>query len=89
MKKIKHKILSLDVWGNEKDGFEINDQHGTDIIVEIPENATDKEAVKILKKALGIKWKGQYVDRIQTEDGYCFDIAKTGEPAIYTVRLDN
>ena len=37
-----------DVWGNQKDGYEINHEHVLKKKLEIPDNATNKEIVQIL-----------------------------------------
>ncbi len=43
------KIWTYDVWGNEKDGYEVNDRfpHG---VVDLPENPTDAEIGKMLNR---------------------------------------
>lgn len=50
----KYQLWSYDVWGNKKDGFEVNNRY-RDCIVEIPEDAIDREIIKIIKKAMGLK----------------------------------
>lgn len=44
------EIISYDVWGNERDGYEINDKHNTGLTVSLPEHATDKQIIDALKK---------------------------------------
>lgn len=43
------KVWALDVWGNERDGFEVNDRSCLGSVM-IPENATDATIIKALKK---------------------------------------
>jgi len=46
----KYRVFSLDVWGNNTDGFEVNDRsHSGDIL--IPLDASDKDIIKTLKKS--------------------------------------
>ena len=46
---MRYEIIDYDVWGNEKDGFEVNQAFYTGHYVDIPENASDAEVVRILK----------------------------------------
>jgi hypothetical protein len=43
--------LENDVWGNFKDGYEVNNCVLTNVCLELPENFTDKELFAKLKKA--------------------------------------
>lgn len=45
---IEFKVYGLDVWGNAKDGFEVNDRHCVGSIV-IPVNSENKDIIKALK----------------------------------------
>lgn len=47
-------VWSLDVWGNDKEGYEINDR-STIGSVEIPADATDKQVIKALVDAEYLK----------------------------------
>lgn len=44
-------IWSLDVWGNAKDGFEVNDRCAIDRAFELPLDATDDQIIKALRAA--------------------------------------
>lgn len=44
----KYKIISLDVWGNAKDGWEVNDKFNTGIVVELDDECTTND----IKRAL-------------------------------------
>ena len=45
----RYRLYSYDVWGNVKDGFEVNDVFKTSYVCEIPDNASDADIVKALK----------------------------------------
>jgi hypothetical protein len=47
-----YKLIRYDVWGNKKDGYEVNNQYTTSQTVDIPDNVYDpKRIVKLLKEA--------------------------------------
>jgi len=52
---VAYDVHSLDVWGNRKDGYQVNDVLPSAGTVFIPENATDKEVVAALKEGGFIK----------------------------------
>lgn len=41
------RVYSLDVWGNQRDGFEVNDRCNVGTI-ELPEDATDKQIIRAM-----------------------------------------
>jgi hypothetical protein len=43
----KYRVCGLDVWGNEDDGFEVNDSHDIGFI-EIENNCSDEQIIKSL-----------------------------------------
>ena len=43
-----YQIISYDVWGNRKDGFEVNNAFSTGIIIELNDDASDKEIRRAL-----------------------------------------
>jgi hypothetical protein len=49
----KYKLYTLDVWGNEIDGFEVNDrrQQGT---IELPDDFTDKQLLDAIDDLVGL-----------------------------------
>ena len=86
---MKHQILALDIWGNKRDGWEINDMVSGEII-DIPDDISDKDALKMIRKALGHRADARgYTDHIGCEYGYCFDRNDTGRPAYYTRVVDD
>ena len=44
-----YKVISYDVWGNPKDGFEVNAAHYTPYSVELSDEWTDKELRRALR----------------------------------------
>ena len=46
----RYRIYDYDVWGNAKDGYEVNDVFKTSYVVELSENPSDEEIIKALKK---------------------------------------
>ena len=51
----KYQLYDYEVWGNNKDGYEVNDILKTNTIISIPLNASDREIIRILKKESIIK----------------------------------
>ena len=46
--KVPKLIDYFDVWGNETDGYEVNDRIDTNIMLEIPYDVTDEELISKL-----------------------------------------
>lgn len=46
----QYEIIELDVWGNTKDGFVVNDAFNTHRIIEITKSDTDKNILHKVKK---------------------------------------
>ena len=46
---IKYRVLALDVWGNEDDGWEVNQWFYTDNFIHLNENWDIEELLKELK----------------------------------------
>lgn len=51
-KRIRWRILGLDVWGNADDGYEVNDRWASGFCY-LPENPTDRQILTALKNGLG------------------------------------
>jgi hypothetical protein len=77
------EILSLDVWGNEQDGFDVNNIFSTGIKLKLKENCSDKDICKALKTAgylkKGIRTKSLSIDGDFDYNLY-IDEAKNGRP---------
>lgn len=79
----RYRLINYDVWGNENDGFEINNQFYTNDYVEIPKDASDAEIVSILKDEGIIKKSARKESiEIEGEEGYSlrFTHRPTGRP---------
>lgn len=85
----KHEILAIDVWGNQKDGWEINDMKTTGTFVDLHDEMTDEEIIVAVRGALGHR-KDARGYHIQSSGesvrygGVCIDRNKNGKPAYYT-----
>lgn len=44
------RLYTYDVWGNSKDGYDINNTFRTNIVLELKPNFSDKELIKQLNK---------------------------------------
>jgi len=52
-----YKLINYDVWGNKKDGWQVNDAHYTGILIELPDNFTDLQVKQALYRS-GFTSKG-------------------------------
>jgi hypothetical protein len=78
----KYRIWSLEVWGNEEDGFEVNDRWEVGS-VELADDATCADVVKALiaKGLITPKTTHEQVDMDDASDvDLLLDDATTGEP---------
>ena len=52
-----YKLIDyFDVWGNETDGYEVNDKIDTNIMLEIPYDMTDEE---LINKLINVGFLGE------------------------------
>ena len=80
---MRYEIIDYDVWGNEEDGWQVNQAFHTGRFVEIPEGATDAQIVRILQDEGEIKESIRPADvTIDGEEGYSLYLehAPTGRP---------
>lgn len=49
----RYEIISYDVWGNAKDGWEVNDAHRTGDFIDLPDDASDKQIRQALYRQAG------------------------------------
>lgn len=89
------KVFSLDVFGNSKDGFEVNDRsHSCDMM--IPVDCTHKELIRLLKRknllnkhshfnSYIVDWFNDYID-VLISDGYQHRPSDAGLP-LYTLEI--
>jgi hypothetical protein len=61
-----YDVVSYDVWGNEKDGWEVNDSHKTGMTVELTDEPTDRQVIEALKEV-------GYVNKYAKMAAFCFD----------------
>jgi len=61
-----YKVISLDVWGNQREGFEVNAAYYTGLEVDLPEYATDEEIIQQLK-SVGYLKKGLHTKSFQID----------------------
>jgi hypothetical protein len=76
-------LWSLDVWGNSKDGFEVNDRSRRPETLFLPDDADEKTVVKALKaKELLNKRSRNSSFSVEWHDNRHGDVnwSKTGEP---------
>lgn len=75
-------IVDYDVWGNEKDGYEINQEFhlGT---VEIPNMATDKQILNILEKNGYLKSDLRKIKVVDWAEGRIEIFKRKGEYPMY------
>ena len=89
---MKMKLYDYDVWGNDKDGYEVNDIyaalvgydlfHAENVYIDVLESDTDKQIVQKLKKSTWMKKtvKDSKVD-IEGEMEYGLYLNYCGKPA--------
>lgn len=63
---MKFEVRSYDVWGNKKDGYEINNVFASDIIIVVPDDWSKSDIIKQLKEEWGMK-KGYQARHFQFE----------------------
>jgi hypothetical protein len=55
---MKYEVITYDVWGNTREGFEVNQAFTTGRTITLPENASDY----LINRRLGVrgvKWDGE------------------------------
>lgn len=86
-----YQLINLDVWGNARDGFEVNDRYATSTYVSIPEDSSDAEIVKILKDE-GIIKKGIRTASVEIDGDFEYSLyineKKTGRPGFELMRVE-
>lgn len=84
-KPVKWQVKSLDVWGNEEDGFEVNQEFSAGEI-EIPAMTDDAGLLKLMKKEGFIKEniRSNQIEFEDTGSGFIeVKEKKTGEPVYF------
>jgi hypothetical protein len=84
----RFKVYSLDVWGNKRDGFEVNDRSQCGSVM-VPIDLNDRDIVKALKNndllAKRVHVKSFRIDG--DEHGLNIDASKTSEPIYQLERV--
>ncbi len=83
-----YRIQSLDVWGNAKEGYEVNQSFNTNRYVELPEHPDNDDIIKALQKAGEIK-KGvrRNLFEVDGESAYTLYISYKGRPEMHLERV--
>jgi hypothetical protein len=60
---MEYEVISYDVWGNARDGFDVNDSRRTGVVVTIEDTDTDATINRKLGRAgitgaQGVRWDG-------------------------------
>lgn len=87
---MKWRLIDYDVWGNARDGFEVNAAYTTSTYVEFDEGISDAALIKLLKRE-GLLKKGLRASSIDMDgDEYTiyFSDARNGRPEFELRRED-
>ncbi len=86
---MQFKVWEYDVWGNEEDGYSVNNRFETDITLCVSEDATDEDIIKALKTT-GFLKKGLHYDKfaIEGENDYTLYIDHEGCPVCELQRIE-
>lgn len=80
---MKYQIFTYDLWGNDKDGYEVNDVYPGQVI-EIPDcvfNGTDRDLVHYLRRKHGAIGRFLRLWEVTGESGYDLYFSYNGKPA--------
>jgi hypothetical protein len=58
MNTITYQVINYDVWGNARDGFEVNAAYTTNDYIEVSESTSDR-AINRRLGVRGISWEGE------------------------------
>ena len=87
----KYQIATLDVWGNEKDGFEVNNVYKTSDSILLKEDFSNKDVMKALKKEGFLKkyCQERWLNFECSDYSFiCIESARTGEPLYYLYEVE-
>ena len=86
-----YKVLSLDVWGNRKDGYEINQSFNAGSIF-IPESASDRDILRIMRDENYLSEASKGGVRLEDNNGMgeYLEIVdrKSGEPIYHLEKIE-
>lgn len=70
----KYRIVELDVWGNDTDGYEINDVFKTDYIIELENPYDDNEVIEKTKEYYNLPNEELFTNINQFVSGDIFEL---------------
>ena len=70
---MRYRVVKYDVWGNAKDGWEVNDKFATSVYVELDGDESDYTINRRLS-VQGITWEG--------EEGTLYGSLQNGKPVM-------
>jgi hypothetical protein len=86
---VNYQVWGLDVWGNEEDGFTVNNRYRAGKI-RVPEKWTERHFIKALIEA-GLFKRGVTTKDVSfvwgDEDYFDIEDAKTGEPVFQLEKI--
>lgn len=62
-----YQWIEYDVWGNKRDGYEVNQSFTTSVEVSLPDGASDRQILQALKHA-GILKRGIHLKSVDIRD---------------------
>ncbi len=87
--KEKWQVADLDVWGNAKEGYEVNDVYRLDVYIELPDDVKKADVVKALKQVgyLRKHVQNRQLTMDDSEDFIFLEQTKDGCPVCYLYRV--
>ena len=76
-----HEILTYDVWGNETDGWEVNDVFRTGLRVAVPVDASDSDVIRAAYGSLEFFSDAEVEEMLNTVE--VDPICQHGTPSLY------
>ena len=55
---MRYRLYTYDLWGNARDGYDVNDVYRTGVVIELPDDASDYLINRRLGER-GITWDGE------------------------------
>lgn len=78
----KYEIVDLEIWGNEEDGYTVNDAFHTLEYIEIEDIDDDKEILNAVSHYLKDPIKNCYIDNMSSEETIYINAYKNDMPLI-------
>lgn len=80
---MRYKVHSLDVWGNVRDGFNVNDVYPSHAEIDLPAEPTDAQVIRALVDAGSLK-SARFQFDVEGEIGHYMWVghAPTGRPLL-------